>query len=173
MTGPFRFLTLPLFAGLFMFVESASAFERQWHFGGGLGVAKPSDAYSLAPALGAYGAYGISDVFDVKLELTLARSSADSQPASLLTGAHAALAYKIDVIQWIPYLGVRSGVIAVSDPVGPFKGLQATVGGIAGIEYAMTRSLGFGVELFLDYSLADTSANMMGALATAEYHFGY
>jgi hypothetical protein len=156
-----------------MFAGNASAFEKQWHFGGGLGVAVPSDAYKLAPALGAYGAYGISDVFDVKLELTLARSSAESPPASLLTGAHGALAYKIDVIQWIPYLGVRAGALAVSDPVGPFKGLQATVGGIAGVEYAMTRSLGFGVELSLDYSLADSGANIMGALATAEYHFGY
>jgi hypothetical protein len=172
-TAPFRFLTLPLFAGFFMFAGNASAFENQWHFGGGLGVAAPSGAYSLAPAAGVYGAYGISDVFDVKLELTLARATVESRPASLLTGAHAALAYKIDVIQWIPYLGVRAGMIAVSDPVGPFKGLQASAGGIAGVEYAMSRSLGFGLELFLDYSLGDSSAHMLGALATAEYRFGY
>lgn len=152
---------------------NASAFERQWHLGGGAGVVTPSGPYALAPALGAYASYGVSDVFDVKLQLTLSRAAAEPDLASFRYGAHAALAYKIDVIQWIPYFGIRAGAVAVSDPVAPFEKLSPSVGGIAGVDYAMTRSLGFGLELSLDYLSAGAGNELFGALITAEYHWGY
>jgi hypothetical protein len=152
---------------------TASAFERQWHFGGGAGVVVPSGPYELGPALGAYGSYGVSDAFDVKLELSLARSTAEPDVASLMYGAHAALAYKLDVIQWIPYLGVRAGAVGVSDPVPPFESLSPSVGGITGVDYAMSRSFGFGLQLSLDYLLAGEGNQLFGGLITAEYHFGY
>jgi hypothetical protein len=88
-------------------------------------------------------------------------------------GAHAALAYKLDVIQWIPYFGVRAGAVGVSDPVAPYESLSPSVGGIAGVDYAMSRSLGFGLQLSLDYLLAGEGNQLFGGLITAEYHFGY
>lgn len=153
------------------FAEKASAFEEQFRFGGGAGVLSPSEPYSLGPALGAYGAYGISDVFDVKLELTLARVTAEPDVAAFSYGVHAALAYKLDVIQWIPYFGARAGAVGVSDPAAPFEALSPSIGGIAGIDYAMSRNLGFGLGLSFDYLISGNQ--LFGALLTAEYRFSY
>ncbi|MEI9949603.1 MAG: hypothetical protein WDO74_11645 [Pseudomonadota bacterium] len=47
----------------------ARAFEREWHVGGGVGLTAYPHYYSAGPALGLNAAYGISDVFDLKLEL--------------------------------------------------------------------------------------------------------
>ncbi|HEX7451062.1 MAG TPA: hypothetical protein VF294_02190, partial [Polyangiaceae bacterium] len=49
--------------------KRAHAFEREWHVGGGLGATAYPHYYSVGPALGVNAAYGISDVFDLKLEL--------------------------------------------------------------------------------------------------------
>ncbi len=49
--------------------KRAHAFEREWHVGGGLGATVYPHYYSTGPALGLNAAYGISDVFDLKLEL--------------------------------------------------------------------------------------------------------
>jgi hypothetical protein len=166
-----------LFASSFTIVVSlaggAHAFEEQWRFGGGAGVVVPGESYTLAPAVGAYGAYGVSDAFDVKLELSLARSTADPDVASFFYGAYGALAYKLDVIQWIPYLGVRGGVVGVSAAVAPFEAFSPSAGGIAGVDYAFSRSLGFGLGLSFDYLLAGSGNQLFGALLTAEYRFGY
>jgi len=47
----------------------ARAFEREWHVGGGVGITAYPHHYSAGPSLGLNAAYGISDVFDLKLEL--------------------------------------------------------------------------------------------------------
>ncbi len=49
--------------------RSADAFEREWHLGVGGGVASGTEL-GMSPALSAYAAYGLSDVFDARLELT-------------------------------------------------------------------------------------------------------
>ena len=170
---PLRLVTSSVFVSVCFLAGGAGAFERQWHLGGGAGAVLPSGPYALAPAAGAYASYGVSDVFDVKLQLTLARATAEPDLSSLRYGAYGALAYKLDVIQWIPYLGVRAGAVGVSDPVPPFEALSPSIGGIAGVDYAMTRSVGFGLELSLDYLLAGSGNELLGALLTAEYHFGY
>ena len=41
----------------------AHAFEREWHVGAGAG-ATSGNGLKLSPALAAYAAYGLSDVFD-------------------------------------------------------------------------------------------------------------
>ncbi len=164
---------LSSFAVVVSFAGGASAFEKQWRFGGGAGVIVPSEPYALGPAVGAYGAYGVSDVFDVKLELSLARATAEPDLASFMYGAYGGLAYKLDVIQWIPYIGVRAGAVGVSDAAPPFEALSPSVGGIAGVDYALSRSLGFGLELSFDYLLAGEGNRLLGALISAEYHFGY
>lgn len=168
-----RLLATSTFVSVFFLAAEAGAFERQWHLGGGAGVVLPSGPYALAPAAGAYASYGVSDAFDVKLQLTLARAAAEPDLSSYRYGAYAALAYKLDVIQWIPYLGIRAGAVGITDPVPPFEALSPSIGGIAGVDYAMSRSLGFGLELSLDYLLAGSSNELLGALLTAEYRFGY
>jgi hypothetical protein len=144
----------------------ASAFERQWHLGGGIGGVVASD-YSLGPAVNAYAAYGISDVFDLRLEAV-----ASHNDPSLLYGAKLALAYKIDVIEWIPYAGASAGFLGVTSPQGRFEAASPTLGGLVGLDYAFSRDFGLGLAGFYDYAIIG-KASVISAFLRAEYHFGY
>src|SRR5688572_24742899 len=62
-------LTLASIAATACLAAPARAFEREWHVGGGFGMGAPSSGYNAGPAVGIHGAYGISDVFDVRLEV--------------------------------------------------------------------------------------------------------
>jgi opacity protein-like surface antigen len=151
----------------------AHAFEREWHLGAGLGVVAPSAPYRLGAAASVHAAYGVSDVFDARLSWT---SSFPDQKGgvgrtSLSQGA-LGLAYKIDVIEWIPYAGVRAGFFHFgSAPAGSFARTGASIGWMAGLDYAVTRSFGLGAEVSYDMFLAEGGAS--GALIRAEYRWGF
>lgn len=149
----------------------AAAFERQWHLGGGLGAAT-AEHYRLGPAVNAYAAYGISDVFDVRLELAASQNATKDRGEPFLYGAKAALAYKIDVIQWIPYLALAGGYLGASRSVPPLTRGQPTAGFIAGLDYAVSRSLGLGLALSYDYAFHPGAYYANGFLR-AEYTFGF
>ncbi len=109
--------------------SQARAFEREWHVGGGVGITFFPNYYHVGPSLGLNAAYGISDVFDLKLELLgsyhsySASSAAPSEHAEPYS-AVAGLSYKLDVLQWIPYGAVLVGFqhIAGRLPVAePFR----------------------------------------------------
>lgn len=148
----------------------ARAFEREWHLGGGLGAAA-ANHYTLGPALNLYGAYGLSDVFDLRVEVAVSRHATTPEPA-VLYGAKLALAYKIDVIQWIPYLAVSAGYLGVTERVAPFTLGQPTVGLLAGLDYAVTRNFGLGIAGSYDYAF-HPGAGYANAFLRAEYRFGF
>ena len=133
--------------------------------------------FQLGPAANVYGAYGLSDVFDLRLEAFI--STNDDPPvqedpnanpptpriagrSALFYGAKLGLVYKIDVIEWIPYAGVTAGFLGVvahaevdgveADP-SPFAAGNATAGVMLGLDYAVSRSFGLGLALFGDYAL--------------------
>jgi hypothetical protein len=187
-----RLLRRSAFAAAFSLVVLAAvetdafAFERQWHLGGGLGGVV-ANGYQLGPALNAYAAYGISDVFDVRLEAAASRNLHDSYVAmdpmsmryvtrrgerSLLYGAKLALAYKIDVIEWIPYAGASAGFLGVTSPQGRFEAASPSVGGLVGLDYAISRDFGLGVAGFYDYVILG-KGSVVSAFLRAEYHLGY
>ena len=148
----------------------AHAFEKQWHLGGGLGGAV-ANGHSAGPALSLYGAYGISDVFDVRLEALGSHHDALGD-ASLFYAGKLALAYKVDVIEWIPYAGVGAGFLGVTSPGASFRSFQPTVGGIAGLDYAVSREFGMGLAVLADYGFRARAT--YGALfLRAEYRFGW
>ena len=149
---------------------SASAFEREWHLGGGFGAAA-ANGYPLGPALNLYAAYGLSDAFDVRLELA-GSSHATKPDAGFLYGAKAALAYKIDVIQWIPYVAISAGYLRVTERVAPFTLGQPTLGLLAGLDYAVSRNFGLGLAASYDYAFHPGAAYANGFLR-AEYKFGF
>jgi hypothetical protein len=166
-------LLFGLFVGCFLLLTErhAAAFERQWHLGGGLGAAS-ANHYRLGPAANAYAAYGISDVFDVRLELAGSQNPTKSHGDPFLYGAKVALAYKIDVIQWIPYVAIAGGYLGASRSVAPLTQGQPTAGFIAGLDYAVSRSFGLGVALSYDYAFHPGAYYMNGFLR-AEYTFGF
>jgi hypothetical protein len=156
--------------------RGASAFERQWHVGAGLGVAVPSSAYAAGGGLALHGAYGISDVFDARLTLQSTRHVPDREDSGktslFLSLATLGLAYKLDVIEWVPYFGVRAGGYYFSSaPLGPYSRQGGAIGGMAGCDYSFSRSAAVGVELSYDLLLPE--GRVSGALLRAEYRWGF
>src|SRR6478752_2319955 len=155
--------------------RNADAFERQWHLGGGVGVAD-GKGLTLSPALAAYAAYGLTDVFDARVEVT-ARGyhvGSDHNPNALSTMV--GVAYKLDVLRWVPWAGVYAGYLAFLDspPKGsPFKQRDVALGLGVGLDYGISRQLGVGVTLRFDEALRHSSATNFDALLRAEYRWGW
>jgi len=150
--------------------RAASAFEREWHLGGGLGAAA-ANGYALGPAANLYAAYGLTDAFDLRLELAGSRSAVAGDPAYLY-GGKLALVYKIDVIQWIPYLGLAGGYLRVTERVAPFTLGQPTAGLVGGLDYVVSRRFALGIAGTYDYAF-HPAAGYANAFLRAEYHFGF
>jgi hypothetical protein len=154
---------------------TARAFERQWHVGAALGAAS-GKGLGLSPAAGAYAAYGLSDAFDARVELSargydLAKSA---HPNAL--SAMAGVAYKLDVLRWVPWAGAYAGYLTFLDtpPVGSaFKAHDVALGLGVGLDYAFSRSLGAGATLRFDQALSRSSATSFEALLRVEYRWGW
>jgi len=160
----------------------ARAFEREWHLGGGLGVTAHPHYYSAGPSLGVNAAYGISDVFDLKLELLGARHSYHASGAS--EAEHGAsysaafgLSYKLDILQWIPYGALLLGYRHISGPIpadDPFRRDDALLAGVLGLDYAATRNFGLGLSIRADFPLSTIGeGEAFTAMLRAEYHGGF
>ena len=154
---------------------SAAAFEREWHLGAAAGVSD-GKGLGLSPALGAYAAYGLSDTFDARLELT-ARGyhiGAAENPNAL--SAMLGVAYKLDVLRWVPWAGVYAGYLGFLDQPRTdltFKRHDAALGLGLGLDYAFTRKFGAGVTLRYDDALGRANTSTFDALLRAEYRWGW
>src|ERR1041384_3403225 len=85
--------------------RSARAFEREWHLGGGVGFAA-AKGLTLGPAVSAYAAYGLTDTFDARLEITGRGYEFRDDSAPHALSAMAGVAYKLDVLRWVPWAAV-------------------------------------------------------------------
>jgi len=159
----------------------ASAFERQWHLGGGLGVASfAGGEANIGPALGVHGAYGLSDMFDLRGELTGSTHTLDDGRRLNLYSASIGLAYKIDVLEWIPYVGLLVGSYIFSGDGKPANQSGGFIGvsTMLGIDYALSRSFGLGLQLRYHGGLYDpptslTDGAYFTGLLRAEYRWGW
>jgi hypothetical protein len=155
--------------------RQAQAFEREWHLGAGAGVAN-GNGLELSPALGAYAAYGLSDVFDVRLEVTARGYHFGGEQNPNAISAMAGVAYKLDVLRWVPWAGVYAGYLAFLD--APRKDLTFNQRDVAlgiglGLDYAFSRQLGVGVTLRYDDALGRADSSSFDALLRAEYRWGW
>jgi len=180
---------LAALANLLVFTRPARAFEREWHIGGGVGFASlPETDYATGVAAGIHAAYGLSDMFDLRLELMASRHTyppieVPFTPAALLLSAAAGPAYKLDVGDWIPYaallvgyyafLGNSPSVLGLETPPDQSPGASVALG----LDWGPLPHLGLGLqirfhELFFDLpsSLEQTSA--FSLLLRAEWRFG-
>jgi hypothetical protein len=165
---------------LVLYQLPALGFEKQWHLGGGLGVANFTEsATSVGPALEAYAAYGISDLFDVRTQMLVTRHTRLDRSFAVV-GLSGGLVYKLDVLSWIPYFGLELGYYHFSGGTFPGQvgehepGLSLDLG----VDYLVTPSLGLGLELRYHQFLSNASVSLgEGALLTgllrAEYHWGW
>lgn len=154
---------------------SAAAFERQWHLGAAAGVSS-GQGLGLSPALGAYAAYGVSDVFDARLEVTArgyhVGDSANPNALSAMVG----VAYKLDVLRWVPWAGAYVGYMGFLEAPRldlPFRQHDVALGVGLGLDYGISRDLGLGVTVRLDQALSRTETSSFDALLRAEYRWGW
>lgn len=125
----------------------AHAFENQWHLGaGGGGLSYSGDSNYLVPALSLHGAYGVSDVFDVRMETALGESFSSTKSNGTLGLAELVLAYKIDIIEWIPWVGLGVGVFGATSALRGVgrDALQPASSLWVGMDYAFSRQWGLG-----------------------------
>jgi hypothetical protein len=182
---------VPFSALVLVLPRTAHAFENQWHLGAGLGVATLSGSeYKTGPAAGLHGAYGLSDTFDLRIELLASHHTLDvgdetrEAPTAQLLSAAAGVAYKVDVLEWIPYAGLLGGYAAFLGDSPSDLGLSApgdqelTVSVVLGIDYAHSRSFGLGAQLRYTGFLSDlpdslADAQYFALLLRAEYRWGW
>ena len=126
----------------------------------------------------AYAAYGLSDVFDARLEVTARgyhyRAGEEQNPNAL--SAMVGVAYKLDVLRWVPWAGVYAGYLGFLDAPRAglaFKRHDAALGLGLGLDYGISRKLGVGVTLRFDNALVNADARNFDALLRAEYRWGW
>jgi hypothetical protein len=169
-----RFLVSTLLSSaLLAAVTDARALDREWRAGGGVGAAHLGDA-GFGPSLNLHGAYGLSDLFDLNLELLGSRHRT-SGSADVLSAA-AGISYKIDVFQWIPYVQLAGGLYYYGGDGGPNgeSGLEpgASVG--LGLDYLFSRSFSLGVLLREHASFSDgLSFPYLSGNLRAAYRWGW
>src|SRR3954467_4627416 len=128
--------------------RQACAFEREWHVGGGVGITAYPSYYGAGPSLGLNASYGISDVFDLKLELlgvshSYSASSTTPSERGASYSAVTGLSYKLDILQWIPYGAAMVGYQHIAGPLPPsepFRRDDALLALVVGLDYAATRN---------------------------------
>ena len=129
----------------------------------------------MSPALGLYAAYGVSDVFDVRLEVTARGYHLASEQDPNQLSAMLGLVYKLDVLRWVPWGGVYvgyQGFDAVPRKDLVFEQHDAALGMGLGLDYAFSRSFGAGITLRFDDALTSDQA-AFDALLRAEYRWGW
>ncbi len=159
----------------------ASAAEGQWHVGGGLGAATFSNTDSgFGPAVGLQGAYELSDMFDIHFELSASQHQFVDGVSTNFYGVNAGFVYKIDIIEWVPYLGLYGGVYRFNNEVfpAPLKQTELGIGVPLGLDYSFSRNFAVGAQLRYHGFMSDPmdslgDAPYFLALLRAEYRWGW
>ncbi len=181
MRPPFRLIAAAAACVALLSSLRAEAFERQWRVGAGVGLAGLTEfqgAFS-SPAFGVHGAYGVSDMFDVMADVVASSHSLVERDRTLLTSASAGIAYKLDVVEWVPYFGVLAGYYRFSGPRPVSSPHQAGAGLVIGLDYALQRDFGVGAQLRYHGFMDDLPGSLFGGgpyfttLLRGEYRWGY
>jgi hypothetical protein len=174
------FLVLASSLALVFVARPARAFEREWHLGGGVGFASAASGYGLGPALGLHAAYGISDVFDARLELSGSHHGyevAGADESTVLFAAAALLSYKVDIIAWVPHFGLGLGYFHFTKTPPEDSAFRRDDLGLAlelGLDYAVSRNFGLGLGARFDMPFNDIgAARYFALLFRGEYRWGW
>lgn len=167
-----RLLVASSCAAALLVAAPAAASEGQWHVGGGLGTAAFAGGGAARYAVDLHGAYELTDQFDLRLDLLSSRHLVDG-------AASLGLVYKLDVIEWVPYVGVGLGFYWLGDErradlAQRELGLSVPLG----IDYAPSRSFAVGLQLryhgfFSELPTTLGGAALLDTLLRAEYRWGW
>ncbi|EYF00296.1 hypothetical protein [Chondromyces apiculatus] len=159
----------------------AEAFERQWHAGAGFGYAMLADPGTF-PGFGGrlHVAYGLTDAINALAEVDMA-----THPGGqfFVFGASTGATYVVDILQWVPYVGltlgaydlVRTGECGGGEGNVPCHDGRFAIGVPFGLDYAITRDFAIGVAGKYAILLPSTEfpTSYFTAYARAEFLWGY
>jgi opacity protein-like surface antigen len=169
--------------------SEADAYERQWQAGFSAGYAQLVNQGATAAPLGSYpgiGAtfsltYGLSDAWNI-----IGHVDGSIHPGATpvaMYGGGAGVSYVIDVVRWVPWLGVTAGGYGVTalDPCVATTDAPCTNGRLGlsllgGLDYQLSRSFSIGgggrytVLLFGNQNKVDHTFSI---LARFQYIWGY
>lgn len=161
--------------GVWLLCPDARGFEEQWHVGGGIGAVSASTSrLGLGPAVNAYGAYGLDDMFDVKLDFSASNHAFETALGAIdrrsIYTATLGVSYKLDVLEWIPYFGAHLGWLYSNLPEELDMDTQGLlVGGVIGLDYFVTPAWGLGVANQIHLPL--DGGTLVDLFLRAEYHW--
>lgn len=167
------------FSSILFACRAAQAFEREWHLGAGLGAGSYATTDGgIAPVLGLHAAYGLTDMFDARLELVASRHPSSGDRTLDIYSAAAGIAYKIDILEWVPYAGLLGGVYFFEGDPAPERRTDLALSVALGLDYEWSRNFGLGVELRYNGLLLDAPSSFKDAayftgILHAEYRFGW
>jgi hypothetical protein len=167
--------------------RSASAFEHQHHVGlsTGLSVLKIDDkpTLSVGAGLGLHYTYGLNDQFNLVAEGTSSIVALDEAKGPNIPKTHPSgidslglgVTYVIDVLQWVPYVGVLGSGYALGGGSMDRTVLIAGAQIAAGLDYAFSRhfAAGFAFRQHMLLTKMSTYPTYSNFFLRAEYTWGF
>jgi hypothetical protein len=170
---------LPALAAALLAAAPAAAYEHQWRAGVDFGYAALFDPTSHGYGGGLHLRYGLTDTFDLMAQADV---SAHPYRQWLIAGGGVGAAYVVDVLRWVPYVGVIAGGAGVfsTDPAcglsiaEPCRSFRINLEIPFGLEYQVSRRFSVGVAgRFQLLLLGESPWTLLGAFARAEYVWGF
>jgi hypothetical protein len=166
----------------------ARAIERQHHLGLGPALGILSIEGKSTASVGGGGAlhyaYGLTDQWNLTLGLSSAvvaanqrqdrLSSPHDRPATV-DNAAAGAAYVIDILRWVPYLGVEAGAYRLAGGTMSHALLLPGASAGAGLDYQLSRDFAVGVSGRQHFLLGKltTYPSYTTVVVRFEYMWGY
>jgi hypothetical protein len=169
--------------------SEASAYERQWQAGLGVGYAllmnggsipvKPTSLHGFGSSLSI--TYGLTDAINIIGHADFSAHPGDAPV--VIGGGSAGIAYVLDVLRWVPWVGLTVGGYAVSarEPCVATNDVSCTAGrfGLSvpfGLDYQLSRSFSIGANGRYGLLLAGNQIGVDQTIAgfiRAQYIWGY
>jgi hypothetical protein len=166
----------------------ALAIERQHHLGLAPALAMLSVKDKSTMSVGAGGAihyaYGLNDQWNLAIEASSAvvaanqRQDTPTAPRNRPGGVdHASIGagYVIDILRWVPYIGVQGGLYHLSGGTLPESLFLPGLSVNAGLDYEISRSFAVGVGARQHFMLSkrETYPSYTMFVLRLEYMWGY
>jgi len=166
--------------GSWLAPSRADAFERQWHAGASLGyVALIGRDVFHGFGGGLNLTYGLTDAFNLMAEIDV---TGHPSASALFASGGVGVGYVVDILQWVPYVGLLVGAADIADLSGTcgakdtpacqrfWFNLEAPFG----LDYTVSRSFAIGVAGHYQLLFSgSTPVQGIGAFARVEYLWRY
>jgi hypothetical protein len=175
-------LTILGLASVLLAAPDAHAIERQHHLGlaPALGILKVEGTSTASIGIGGgiHYAYGLTDQWNLTIgasRVVVATDQDSPRTPATVDNASLGAAYVIDILRWVPYIGVEGGVYRLAGGTLSEALFLPGLSAGAGIDYQLNRQLAVGVTGRQHFMLSklETYPSYTTVLLRFEYMWGY